>query len=187
MALINIKNTNDPLHELIDIVNQKNIVTGRAERKTFLKNRHLIRRAAHIWLFDKNENLWLQQRGKHKDQQPLFWSSAACGYSGYIRSGLRTKAQILKEATREMKEEIGLKIKIKLFKIFPLPMLKIGGMMIYWYFGKSEGPFKINRKELTKIKKFDINKLWNLYKLKKIQLTEPFIEELKYYFKFIKK
>ncbi len=178
--MINIKNTTDPLGELHDIVSINNKIIGIATRKKFLENPKLMRRSAHIWLRNSKGQWWMQQRSKTKDIQPLHWQSAC---SGFIRARAKTKPQILKEAQRELKEELGITANLKLFKIIPMPRLSIGGIVVYWYIGKYDGPFKINRKEIKNFRACDLKKVWADYCRKKIKLTDPFIKELNYYLK----
>ncbi|MBI2356343.1 MAG: NUDIX domain-containing protein [Candidatus Doudnabacteria bacterium] len=178
VKLINLKDSSDPMGELHDIVNLRNKVIGRATRKKFLQNRKLMRRSAHIWLKNSQGKFWLQQRSRTKDIQPLHWQSAC---SGFVRSGARTKKQILADALRELKEELGIQVPLKLIKIIPMPGLSIGGIMVYWYIGKHDGQVKPNRQEIKNFKAFDLRKVWQLYNEKKMRLTEPFIEELKYF------
>ena len=180
MKQINITNTTDPLKELHDIVNKKDKIIGTASRKKFLTNPKLMRRSAHIWLQNSKEQWWLQQRSRTKDIQPLHWQ---CACSGFIKAGNRTKKQILVDAQRELKEELGIKTPLKLIKIISMPSSRVGGIMVYWYIGKHDGPFRLSKQEIKNFKALDLKKVWLLYRQKKIKLTDPFVNELKYYLK----
>jgi len=177
---INIKNTTDPLEELHDIVDMEDKIIGTTTRKEFLQNPKLMRRSAHIWLKNSKGLWWMQQRSLTKDLQPLYWQSAC---SGFIRAGANYEPQILKEAQRELKEELGITASLKLFKIIPMPSLSVGGIIVYWYIGKHDGPFKINREEIRDFKDFNLKKVWGGYKRGKIKLTDPFVKELDYFLK----
>jgi len=177
---INIKNTTDPLEELHDIVDMEDKIIGTATRKEFLQNPKLMRRSAHIWLKNSKGLWWMQQRSKTKDLQPLHWQSAC---SGFIRAGAKTRHQILKDAQRELKEELGINTLLKLIKSIPMPYLSIGQIMVYWYMGEHNGPFKINREEIRDFKTFELKKVWDGYKKGKIKLTDPFVKELDYFLK----
>lgn len=92
----------------------------------------------------------------------------------------------LKRGLKRTKGRIGdetMSTSIKLFKIIPMPRLSVGGIMVYWYMGKSDGPFRINRTEIRNFKAFDLKKVWQMFKQKQIKLTEPFLKELKYFLK----
>ena len=180
MKLINITTTTDPMGELHDVVDKKDKVIGTATRKEFLIDHKLMRRSAHIWIRKADGKFWMQQRSRTKDIQPLHWQ---CACSGFIKAGARTKKQIMADAQRQLKEELGIKIALKLIKIIPMPNLSIGGIMVYWYMGSSDGPFRINKQEIKNFKAHDLKQIWRLYRQKKIKLTEPFIWELKYYLK----
>jgi isopentenyldiphosphate isomerase len=172
--------TNDPLDELNDIVDKNDKVIGVASRITFLKNKKMIRRSSHIWLKNHDGKYWFQQRSRHKDLQPLHW---CCSVSGFVKSGAKTKKAIMEDAKRELKEELGVKADIKLKRIFLHQNKVVGGIMVYLFIGVHDGPFKIDAKELYKIKAFDIEEIWDLYKNKKIKLTTPTVDEIKYFLK----
>ena len=177
---INLKNNNDPMDEVYDIVDDKDKVIGKAKRMHFLKDLTLMRRSAHIWLKNSEGKFWMHQRSSKKDLQPLAWTSAA---AGFIRSKYRNKTEIKKEALRELKEEIGVVTDIKLIKIMPLRGLKTGDMMVYWYVGEYNGHFKLNFNEVADLKVFDIAEVWKMHLAKKIELTEPYIREIEFYLK----
>jgi len=181
--MINFKNTTDPLEEVHDIVDKNNKAISTGTRKEFLQNPKLIRRSAHIWLQNSKGQWWMQQRSKTKDLQPLHWQSAC---SGFIRAGAKTKPAFLKEAQRELKEELGITTPLKLVKTIKMPGLTVGGIIVYWYIGKYEGPFKINREEIKDFGAFDLKEVWTDYCKEKIKLTDPFVKELDYFIKYPK-
>lgn len=175
---INLKDNNDPMEEVSDIVDDNDNVIGMAKRIDFLKDLSLMRRSAHIWLKNSEGKFWMHKRGAKKDLQPLSWTCAA---AGFVRSAYKTKDQIKQEALRELKEEIGVVTDIKLIQIMPLRGLETGDMMVYWYFGKSDGPFKINKSEVADIKAFDLEEVWQMHLSGDIELARPYLRELKYY------
>ena len=144
-----------------DIVNEKNEVIGTAERIKFLKNKNLIRRSCHIWLKNSKGKFLFQQRSKSKDLQPLHWS---CTAAGFIGAGNNSKVEILKEAKRELKEELGIKVNIKLFKIYLHKSQTVGGIMVYLFFGRHNGPIRFNPKELADVKAYNPIYFYRLYK-----------------------
>jgi isopentenyldiphosphate isomerase len=179
MNKYNIK-TNDPLDELNDIVDKNDKVIGMASRITFLKNKKMIRRSSHIWLRNHDGKYWFQQRSRHKDLQPLHW---CCSVSGFVKSGARTKKAVMDDAKRELREELGVRTKLKLERVFLHQNRIVGGIMVYLFVGDYEGPFKISPSELNKVKAFDLSEIWKLYRNKKIKLTTPTVDEIKYFLK----
>ena len=179
MDKYNLKTT-DPLNEMHDIVDENDKIIGVAKRIEFLKNKKLIRRNCHIWLKNSDGKFWFQQRGQYKDLQPLHWS---CSAAGFVKAGAKTKKEISNDAKRELKEELGVEADIKLINIYLHRSQEIGGVMIYQYIGEHNGPFMINKDELKDFKAFDCCDIWDLYKKKKIKLTLPTIDELKYFIK----
>ena len=137
---INLERTTDFLGEVHDIVDVNNHVIGRATRKEFLQNPKLIRRTAHIWLRSSTGKYWLQKRSATKDLEPSHWSSAV---GGFVRAGAHTPRAIMREAQREMREELGINALLKFYKILPMPKASTGGAMVYWYVGYSDGPFRL--------------------------------------------
>ncbi|KKT96778.1 MAG: Dimethyladenosine transferase [Parcubacteria group bacterium GW2011_GWC2_45_15] len=174
------KKLTDSFLEWHDNVDKKNKVIGQARRIEFLENPVLIRRSCHVWLKNSKGEYWFQKRSKNKDIQPLHWSCAA---AGYVKAGADSERQILAEAKRELKEELGIDINFKFKKILYHQSKNTSSMFIYVFVGDYNGPFAINAEEVEKIKAFEINGIWRLYQDKKIKLTEPTITELKYFFK----
>lgn len=167
----------DPLDEWHDIVDNNDRIIGKAQRINFLKDRSLMRRSCHIWLFNSKGELWIQQRSKTKDLEPLYWSYTI---GGFVKSGARSKKAILEEAKRELKEELVIETKISLVKVLPLKNLKIGGIVAYLYIGKYDGAFRLDSKEVKAVRAINLDELLKLYKKKKIKLVEPFMYELEY-------
>ena len=150
---INLERTTDFLGEVHDIVDVNNHVIGRATRKEFLQNPKLIRRTAHIWLRSRTGKYWLQKRSATKDLEPNHWSSAV---GGFVRAGAHTPRAIMREAQREMREELGINALLKFYKILPMPKASTGGAMVYWYVGYSDGPFRLEPTEVADFKAFDM-------------------------------
>ena len=178
MSQVNLTNTTDSLEELHDIVVMNDRVIGRASRREFLTNKKIMRRSAHIWLRNTDGKFWLQQRSATKDLQPNCWSYAV---GGFVGAGASTKEEILEEAKRELSEELSIDTEITLFKILPMPDLSIGGIMVYWYIGQTDGPFVPNKVEISDFDAFDLQEVWALHQQNKINLVETFVRELSYY------
>jgi isopentenyldiphosphate isomerase len=92
--------TNNP-DEILDVVNEKDEVVGKADRKTVHSDKLLIHREVGIIVYDDNDQVLLQQRSRLKTINPLAWSWSASGHVPYEMLPLNA-------AINELKEEVGL-------------------------------------------------------------------------------
>lgn len=86
--------------ELFDVVDENDAPTGTATRGE-VHSRNLIHRAVHVFVSNKNGDLWLQKRSLDKDMNPGVWDSSV---SGHLDAGENYEAA----AIRELGEEIGI-------------------------------------------------------------------------------
>jgi 16S rRNA (adenine1518-N6/adenine1519-N6)-dimethyltransferase len=87
-------------HEMFDVVNEGNEVTGQAPRGD-VHAKNLRHRAVHVFVLNKHGELWLQLRSHLKDVHPLRWDSSA---AGHLDAGESYAAA----AVRELQEELGI-------------------------------------------------------------------------------
>jgi len=87
--------------ELVDIVNDDDEVTGVTPRKGIHKAIAPKHRAVHIFLIDRNGNIWLEKRGPNCDMWPGHYNSSA---GGHVSSG----ESYGQAAAREAEEELGI-------------------------------------------------------------------------------
>ena len=92
------------MDELIDILNEEGEFTGEIKLKSHAHCMGLFHATVHIWFYNPNGELLLQQRGKTKNTYPLRWDVSVAGHVGAGES-------IEISAVREVEEEIGIKIK----------------------------------------------------------------------------
>ena len=86
--------------ELFDVVDENDVPTGTATRaKVHAEN--LIHRAVHVFVLNKNGDLYLQKRSLRKDKNPGVWDSSV---SGHLDAG----EDYLPAAIRELGEEVGI-------------------------------------------------------------------------------
>jgi len=85
--------------EVFDVVNERDVVVGRAARRE-VHARGLRHRATHVVVEDGRGRVFLQKRSMAKDTAPGRWDSAC---SGHVDSGEGYEAA----AVRELREEIG--------------------------------------------------------------------------------
>lgn len=86
--------------ELFDVVDENDIPVGTATRAE-VHSRNLLHRAVHVFVLNKNGDLWLQKRSSRKDMNPGLWDSSV---SGHLDAGENYEAA----AIRELGEEIGI-------------------------------------------------------------------------------
>ncbi|MEM5564943.1 NUDIX domain-containing protein [Psychroserpens sp. AS72] len=105
------------MEEFIDIVDQQGNPTGVSATKSEIHAKGHFHNTAHVWFYDSDGNILLQQRAASKSICPLLWDVSV---AGHIDAG-ETPEQA---AVREVKEEIGVDIsedqliKIGVFECF---------------------------------------------------------------------
>ena len=97
--------------ERFPVVDKKDRILGHASRSEVHGN-NLLHRAVHVLIFNEAGEVYLQQRSRWKDRQPLKWDSSAAGHVAETESYDET-------AQREVKEELG--VSVPLQKISKLP------------------------------------------------------------------
>jgi len=88
--------------ELFDVVNERNEVIEQLTRGEVHK-RKLLHRAVHIFVINKRDFIYLQQRSHLKDVSPLKWDSSAAGH-------LDAGEDYASAAVRELGEEVGIHV-----------------------------------------------------------------------------
>ncbi len=88
-----------PTEEEFEIFDAQGAPLGMAPRSR-VHRQGLWHRAAHVWLFDDEGCLFLQQRAAHKDLHPLCWDFS-------VGEHLRPGESYLEGALRGLQEELG--------------------------------------------------------------------------------
>ena len=88
--------------EYFSVVDENDVVIGRATRSECHTNPALIHRVAHVLVFTSAGELFLQKRSLDKDIQPGKWDTSV---GGHCDEG----EDYLAAAYREMEEELGIK------------------------------------------------------------------------------
>ena len=91
------------MDEFIDILNDTGEVSGKTCLKSEAHKKGLLHASVHIWMYDSNKNVLIQQRAIDKDVFPNLWDISV---AGHISAGEHP----LNAAVREIAEEIGLHI-----------------------------------------------------------------------------
>jgi 16S rRNA (adenine1518-N6/adenine1519-N6)-dimethyltransferase len=125
--------------ERFPIVDEKDHLLGDAPRGEVHGN-NLRHRAVHLFIFNRQSELFLQKRSRWKDRHPLLWDSSA---AGHVEAG----EEYDETAARELKEELG--VTAELARVVKLPASERTGQEFIWlYRGEHEGPFHLARTEI---------------------------------------
>ena len=112
------------MEEMFDVVDEDDQVVGQAPRSEVHRKR-LLHRAVHIFVFNSNGELLIQQRTEQKDEFPLCYTSSA---SGHVDAG----ESYVQAAVRELKEELRLQTDLEFLARFPAsPMMAYEHSMLY--------------------------------------------------------
>lgn len=127
--------------EIFDVVDAFDTVIGRESRRT-VHARRLRHRAAHVLVFNRRGELFLQKRSMNKDSCPGLWDSSA---AGHVDSGESYDDC----ARRELAEELGVEAEDAPVRLFKLPACARTGEEFVWVYRVcAEGPFVLNTDEI---------------------------------------
>jgi len=93
------------LKELLDIWDASGKPTGQVLEKSIAHQKGLFHPTVHVWFYTSTPSVLLQKRGANKETFPNLWDVSV---AGHVSSG----ESILDGALREIKEEIGLQLKL---------------------------------------------------------------------------
>ena len=126
---------------MFDVVNERDEVIDRKARSE-VHARGLLHRAVHVLVFNSRGEIFLQKRSMKKDRQPGVWDSSC---SGHVDSGENYD----RTAVRELREELGLKVKTAPQKLFKIDARAETDAEFVWvYRCESEGPFRLHPDEI---------------------------------------
>ena len=162
----------DNLKEIFDVVDEEDRVVGQTTRGQVHRNKKLIHRSIGVAVFNKKGELFLQQRSKTKDTDPNKWTISC---SGHVISGHSYE----ETAHRELKEELGLdyenlqrQILISIKPVCKYICYAPNETEIVMLFkARFDGPFTLNKEEITQGKFFTRKELNHHIKLGKIELS----------------
>src|SRR5256714_2202113 len=121
------------------VVDENDEPLGEAPRHEVHGN-NLRHRAVHLFIFNRQGELFLQKRSRWKDRHPLLWDSSA---AGHVEAG----EDYDRTAARELEEELG--VKAELTRVVKLPCSERTGWEFIWlYRGEHDGPFTLARIEI---------------------------------------
>jgi 16S rRNA (adenine1518-N6/adenine1519-N6)-dimethyltransferase len=138
-SAVNENTTVDGRSERFPVVDENDHVLGDAPRGEVHGN-NLRHRAVHVFLFNRQGELFLQKRSRWKDRHPLLWDSSA---AGHVDAG----EDYDEAADRELVEELG--VKTNLTRVAKLPCTEQTGWEFIWlYRGEHDGPFRLASAEI---------------------------------------
>ena len=167
--------------ELVDVVNEKGEIIGE-EMKSICHEKGIFHRFSGILLFNKEGKIWLQTRVSEKIGGNLLDFSA----SGHVAHGENYE----ETAYREMQEEINVNPKLKLIAKNLVENIDWEGKKIRHVFnlysGESEGPFTLQKEELSNIEPFNLEEVKSMINQNQRKITKGLEVGLIEYFKQIK-
>jgi isopentenyldiphosphate isomerase len=123
-----------------DIVDEQDMVVGRATKEEISEHRYICR-VAFVMLANSKGELLLHQRAATKRAYPLYWSGAAAGH-------LLAGESYEKGASRELMEEIGVAVPLELVGKF---YSEADREMVAVFLGFYDGPIKVEAHEVEQV------------------------------------
>lgn len=130
----------DNPNEIFDIVDEDDIVIGKATRGECHVNPLLYHRSVQILIFNSEQQIFLQKRSRYKDTYPGAYCASA---SGHVVSGDSYEAT----AYRELQEELGITIDLHFIgkSLIKTPQETEWSSV---YVGEYDGDFKLHPEEI---------------------------------------
>jgi len=153
--------------ELIDICDEENNLLGIQKMKSEAHKKGLWHRVAHIWFYNSNGEVLIQLRAKEKLLYPDMWDISVAGHIGAGETPI-------KGALREIKEEVGLRLKEDDLSFWKIKKDKVvfrnikNNEFCYIYFFRYDGDInlKLQKEEVQKIEFKPINTIKKKLKTK---------------------
>jgi len=164
--------------EIFDIVTPDGKVIGKAPRSAVHGNPQLLHPVIHIHVFNRNGQIFLQKRAKDKEVQPDKWDTSV---GGHVNSGESIESAVAREA----EEELGIK-NAQFQPLYKYVMKNaFESELVYTFKTKNNGPFKINKEEISFGRFWKIKEIRN--NLGKDIFTPNFEQEFQLLEKILKK
>ncbi|MEX2606220.1 MAG: NUDIX domain-containing protein [Kiritimatiellia bacterium] len=135
--------------EMFDLVDSEGNRIGRAPRSECHGNPKLLHQAVHVFVVNRDGELFLQKRSLHKDVQPGKWDTSV---GGHVDAGEEAEDA----ARRELGEELGIPDARPDFLYSYLWRSPLESELIRSYRLEHEGPFRLQPEEL------DDGRFWTL-------------------------
>ena len=158
--------------EIFDVVDADDNVIGQASRRE-VHARHLLHRAANVFVFTTDGKLLVQKRSGQKDEYPHCYTSSA---SGHLNAG----EDYAPCAARELEEELGLTAPLeRLHKFRGGPHNAYEHTVLYRT--RTDQQPRINTDEIESIHYFDLTELAALIDRHPEEFTPPFRQLFSWY------
>jgi 16S rRNA (adenine1518-N6/adenine1519-N6)-dimethyltransferase len=144
--------------EIFEVFDEKNHRVGEAVRGV-VHTRGLFHRSVHVWVFNSQDKVLLQQRATHKDVAPSLWDLSVAEHAKPGETGFQT-------ALRGAREELTIRLAVRLvadyrLNCFEYPELGIfDNEFVQTYQARHDGPFILDEKEVQSIKFVTMDKLF---------------------------
>ncbi len=112
--------------EILSVVDNQDQVIGQ-RRRDDIHRLGLSHRAVHVLVFRQDEQIFLQKRGRHKQESPGLWDSSV---AGHVDAGETYDACCV----REIREEIGIRVREMPKRLFKLVASPQTGMEFCWVY-----------------------------------------------------
>lgn len=164
------------LDEFIILINKDDKIIGEVERNK-AHSQGLWHRSATVFIFNKKNELLIQKRALNMDW-PNLWDSSCSGH-------VRVNENYEQTAQRELEEELGIECELRsIGKIIEENVSPLGvnnKEYVKIFVCQSDGPFKIQKSELAKIKFMSLKRIQKKIAKHPEKFTPGFIQEFDFY------
>ena len=156
------------------IVNDNDEIVGSCDKEEAYEKKYMLR-SVQIFVYDSKNRIVIQKRSKNKKRFPGNWCAAT---AGHVESGEGYD----EAANRELKEELGIKGKLKFITKNKTPVGDgvFAMMSHYALVNDSDFTFTLQKDEVEEVRHVTIDELKGM-----IENRELFTPSLLYYFNYI--
>jgi len=157
---------------LINTVNDNDEITGVIEHSRVFAH-HAMFRVVHLFLFNHNNELLLQQLSPQRERHPAAWGSSV---AGYVLAG-ETYEQA---ATRRVQQELG--VTCDLHHFGKTTMIDEGcKKFITLFLATCEGPFSYDHDHIAALESLRVDRIRQLHDTRARVFTPTFLHVLDFY------
>ena len=151
---------------IIDRVDRRDHRVGTIRRAQVFQEKANFR-VAHVFVFDSNGRLLLQQLGRNRERHSLYWGSSVAAY-------LFSEETYRQAALRRLKEEIGL-VNLSMTSLGKTSMVDAGcKKFITLYVSKSDGPFFVDQHHIETVRFFGLDVIDSMMNRGRVKFTPTF-------------
>ncbi len=163
------------MDEILDIVNEKGEIIGKAHRSEIHGNNKLLHRVVHVLVLNRKGDILLQKRSMNKDVAPGRWDTSV---GGHVNEG----ESIQEALERETMEELGIKPEEVRFLYTYIHTNPYESELVYTHECLHEGPFKYDKEEIEELRFWSIEEIKQ--SLGKGILSDNFEDEFRRFMEF---